>query len=160
MTNRASIAALLHELDERSPSGFAIALHITFTTPRYMFQTYAKRWLDHYNSMGLIRDDPVVRWGMQNVGRTRWVDLEAMDELGVMEQAKNFGLMNGAALAFVIAGSRSIGGFARADRDYDEAEMLDLEDLLTQLHHATFGLSELSASDRRALTDLSIKLTH
>lgn len=160
MTNRASIAALLHELDERSPSGFAIALHIRFTTPRYMFQTYAKRWLDQYNSMGMIRDDPVVRWGMQNTGRIRWVDLEAMDEMGVMERAKDFGLMNGVAIAFVISDSRSIGGFARADRDYNDAEIEELEDLLIQLHHATFGLSELSASDRQALTDLSIKLTH
>jgi LuxR family transcriptional regulator len=147
-------------MDERSPGGFAIALHIKFTTPRYMFQTYAKRWLDHYNSTGMIRDDPVVRWGMQSTGRTRWVDLEAMDQHGVMESAKDFGLMNGAAIAFVVTGSRSIGGFARADRDYSDAEMQELEDLLVQLHLITIDPGLFSEDDEKALTELSIKLTH
>ena len=86
MSNRASIAALLQKLDQRSPAGFAIALHITFSTPRYMFQTYAPRWLDRYNSEGLLLRDPVVQWGMQNVGRVRWSDLEALDSEGVLEE--------------------------------------------------------------------------
>jgi LuxR family transcriptional regulator len=137
MTQKASIAALLHQLDERSPAGFAIALHIRFTTPTYMFQTYAKRWLDHYTASGLVMQDPVVRWGMQNEGRIRWADLEALYGGRVMEEAKDFGLMNGAAIAIVQFGSRSVAGFARADRDYSDAEMVELEDLLRQLHQAT-----------------------
>jgi len=43
MTRTLSVAALLHELDHRSPAGCAIALHIRFTTPTYLFQTYPKR---------------------------------------------------------------------------------------------------------------------
>jgi LuxR family transcriptional regulator len=104
--------------------------------------------------------DPVVRWGMQSVGRVRWVDLEAMDEGGGMDQAKDFGLMNGAAIALVRSGSRSVGGFARADRDYSEEEMADLEDLLARLHHQTLDLGRFSAADQRALTELAVKLTH
>jgi LuxR family transcriptional regulator len=160
MNNRASIATLLHELDRRSPAGFAIALHITFSTPRYMFQTYAQRWLDHYNAAGLLLRDPVVQWGMQSVGRVRWSDLEAMDTHGVFEEARNYGLMNGAAIAIVRSGSRSIGGFARADREYDETEMEELEDLLVRLHGETIHLERLSERDQRALTELSIRLTH
>ncbi len=159
MTRRASIAALLHEIDRLSPAGFAIALHIQFTTPTYMFQTYPRRWLDHYTATGMILHDPVVRWGMQNSGRIRWADLEAMDSDGVMEEARNFGLMNGAAIAFVHQGSRSIGGFARAARDHDEEELEELEELLRALHDATVGTRDLSARDKRALTELSIKLT-
>jgi LuxR family transcriptional regulator, quorum-sensing system regulator SdiA len=159
MSRRAIIAALLHQLDERSPAGFAIALHIQFTTPTYMFQTYPRRWLDHYTASGMVLHDPVVRWGMQNAGRTRWSELEAMDAGGVMEEARNFGLMNGAAVAFVSAGTRSIGGFARADREYYDAEMEELEALLFELHMATLVTNRLSATDQRALTELSIKLT-
>jgi LuxR family transcriptional regulator len=160
MNNKASIAALLHELDQRSPAGFAIALHITFSTPRYMFQTYAPRWLDRYNSGGLLLRDPVVQWGMQNVGRVRWSDLEALDSEGVLEEAKDFGLMNGVAIAVFVSGSRSIGGFARADREYEDAEMQDLEDLLVKLHLATIRMNKLSETDQKALTALSIRLTH
>lgn len=160
MTQRASIAALLHDLDHRSPAGFAIALHIRFTTPTYMFQTYSKRWMHQYSSSGLVVSDPVAHWGLQNVGRIRWSDLEAIDSRGVLERAKDFGLMNGVAIALLISGSRSIAGFARADRDYDEREMEELEDVLAQLHRSTAGLGQLSARDQRALTELSIRLTH
>lgn len=160
MTQRARIAALLQDLDQRSPAGFAIALHIRFTTPTYLFQTYPKRWMDHYSLAGLVVHDPIVHWGFHNAGHIRWSDLAAIDSHGVMEQAKDFGLMNGAAISVLISGSRSIAGFARADRDYDEPEMKALHDALAQLHTATIGLSQLSKSDRHALTELSIKLTH
>jgi LuxR family transcriptional regulator len=160
MTQRASIAALLHEIDRRSPAGFAVAMHIRFTRPTYLFQTYAKRWMDYYSAMGMVVHDPLVHWGLQNVGRIRWSDLEAIDSHGVLEAAKDFGLMNGASIAVLIAGSRSISGFARADREYTDPEMADLEDILAELHLATAGLGDLSESDQSALTELSIKLTH
>ena len=159
MTPRASIAALLQDLDQRSPAGFAIALHVHFTTPTYLFQGYPSRWLEYYSAEGLVVSDPTVHWGLQNLGHIRWVDLEAIDPQGVLEKAKDFGLMNGVAIAVALSGTRSIGSFARADRDYDEEEMRELEALLSELHIATIGRSELSARDRRALTELSIRLT-
>lgn len=160
MTQRASIAALLQELDRRSPAGFAIALHIRFTTSTYLFQTYPKRWMDQYSAAGFVVHDPTVHWGFNNVGHIRWSELEAIDEKGVLERAKDFGIMNGVAVAVVVAGSRSIASFARADREYDEPEMAELERDLVRLHRATAGLDRLSASDQRALTEMSIKLTH
>lgn len=159
MSRRESIAALLLDLDQRSPAGFAIALHIRFTTPTFVFQTYSKRWMEHYSSSGLVLHDPVVRWGLQNLGRTRWADLEAIDSEGVMEQAKDFGLMNGAAISIVIAGSRSIAGLARADRDFNEIEMEELERVLALLHRETTDPGELNERDRDALKELSIRLT-
>ena len=160
MNHRASIAALLHDLDGLSPSGFAIALHITFSAPRYMFQTYAQRWLDRYNAGGLLLRDPVVQWGMQNVGRTRWSDLERLDRGGVLSEARDFGLMNGAAISVYASGTRSIGGFARADRDYEDGELAEMEGLLLNLHAETATLEALTDGDRKALTALSIRLTH
>ena len=160
MNNNASIAALLHEFDRRSPAGFAIALHITFSAPRYMFQTYAQRWLDRYNEGGLLLHDPVVRWGMQNLGRARWSELECMDGEHVFDEARNFGLMNGAAIAVYGAGTRSLGGFARADREYEDAELAEMDELLRALHEETATLRTLDEADRAALTALSIRLTH
>lgn len=160
MTKKASIAALLLELDRGSPAGFAVGLHIRFTTPTYMFQTYSKRWMDHYSSSGLVMHDPVAHWGLQNVGRIRWADLEAIDSRGVLEDAKDFGMMNGVAISLVNSGSRSIAGFARADRDYDDLEIAALEDALARLHRETMRLGDLSAGDQLALTELSIRLTH
>ena len=159
MSSKTSIAALLQDLDRRSPAGLAIALHIRFTRPIYLFQTYPKRWIDHYSSTGMVVYDPLVRWGLQNVGRIRWSDLEDIDVRGVLEQAKDFGLMNGVCLALVESGSRTIAGFARADRDYDEAEVDEIEEGLSLLHAATLGFGQLDDDDKQALTDLSIRLT-
>ena len=94
-------------------------------------------------------------WGISD-----GTDLEAIDGKGVMERAKDFGLMNGVAISVLLSKSRSIAGFARADREYDETEMTELEAGLARLHRTTIGLSQLSESDQRALTELSIKLTH
>lgn len=160
MNRRTQIASLLQDLDLRSPAGFAIALHIRFTAPTYMFQTYAKRWLDTYSSEGLVLHDPVARWGLQNIGRVRWSELEAMDGGGVMERAKDFGLMNGVAIALVLEGSRSIAGFSRADREYDDVEIAEMEDRVADLHRMTGGPDQLSPTDQRALTALSVRLTH
>lgn len=160
MNQRASIATILHELDARSPAGFAIALHIRFTAPTYLFQTYPQRWMDVYSKSGLVLRDPTVRWGLDNVGRVRWSELERIDTAGVLERAKDFGLMGGVAIAVVVGGTRSIASFARADREYDDAEMAALEERLIELHRATTGLAELGESDRKALKELSVRLSH
>lgn len=159
MTRRASIAAVLHELDQKCPAGFAAALHIRFTRPTYLFQTYAQRWNDHYSSTGAHMHDPVVRWGLQNTGRIRWSDLEPYDETGFLEEAKDFGLMNGVGFGVLIGDSRSIVACARADRDFTEAETDELERLVIELHNLTAGPGRLTPADEQALTELSIRLT-
>jgi LuxR family transcriptional regulator len=160
MTQKARIAALLHHLDQRSPAGFAIALHVRFTRPTYLFQTYAKRWMDHYSATGMVMNDPVVRWGLQNTGHALWSELSHIDTVGVFEQAKDFGIMNGVAISIVRGESRSIGGFSRADRDFEAEEIDELEEGLSRLHAATIGLGDLSEKDQRALVELSVRLTH
>jgi LuxR family transcriptional regulator, quorum-sensing system regulator SdiA len=157
---RASVAALLHDLDRRSPAGCAIGLHISFTTPRYMFQSYPKRWMDQYAGLGLLLQDPTIRWGMSNVGWIMWRDLEQIDSHGVLERAKDHGIMNGVTIALLIDGSRSIASFARSDRDYEPSEIADLESIFEELHRATSNLEALTDDDRSALKELSVRLTH
>lgn len=159
-TRRASVAALLHNLDRRSPAGCAIGLHIRFTTPRYMFQSYPKRWMDQYSSSGLMVKDPTVRWGMSNVGWVRWGDLEGIDSHGVLDRAKDYGIMNGVTIALLIEGSRSIASFARSDRDHEAHEIEELGQDFEALHRTTANLNALSEGDQLALKDLSVRLTH
>ena len=90
---------------------------------------------------GLLLNDPVVRWGFQNNGYARWSDLEAIDTDGVLEHAKDFGLMNGVAISVVSSKSRSIAGFARADRDYTDDEIEALTETLGRLHRETQDLT-------------------
>ena len=157
---RASVAALLHDLDRRSPAGCAIGLHVRFTTPRFMFQSYPKRWMDQYSGSGLLVLDPTVHWGMNNVGWVRWQDLEPIDTHGVLERAKDYGLMNGVTIALLSDGSRSIASFARSDRDYEMSEISELELAFGELHKTTAGVETLTDGDRLAFKDLSVRLTH
>jgi LuxR family transcriptional regulator len=159
-SERTGLAALLHELDRRSPAGCAIGLHVRFSAPLYMFQSYTKRWMEHYSSRGLALHDPTIRWGMSNLGFIRWRDLEAMDTHGVLEEAKDFGIICGVTMAVLIGESRSIASFARSDRDYEDEEIEELRQILEALHRATLDVETLTEADRAALKDLSIRLTH
>lgn len=158
--NLAIVAALLHDLDRRSPAGCAIGLHIRFTSTRYMFLSYPKRWMDQYSALGLLVLDPTVHWGMNNTGWVRWRDLEKIDSHGVLERAKDYGIMNGVTISMLGHGSRSIASFARSDRDYEDSEVADLERILADLHEETACTETLSNDDLLALKDLSIRLTH
>jgi len=154
------VAALLEDLDHRSPAGFAIALHVRFTRPTFLFQSYPRRWMDHYAAAGLVLRDPTVNWGFHNVGHVRWSDLERIDTGSVLDQARNFGIMYGVAVAIVRNASRSIASFSRSDEEYEGEAMIELESLLAELHDATGPSEDLTPDDHDALNALSVKLTH
>lgn len=160
MDKKLSVASLLAGMDANCPSGFAIALHIEFTSPTFLFQTYPKQWIDIYTKRGLVLNDPTVRWGFENTGTIRWRNLVDQDDANVMQMAHEFGLNYGFTAALVSEGSRTVASFARSDRDYLDAEINELRDQLRTLHNETQGLDALSESDLQALRKMSIRLTH
>ena len=160
MNKKLSVARLLADMDTSSPAGFAIALHIKFSSPTFLFQTYPKRWIDIYTVRGLVLKDPTVRWGFDNTGTIRWRDLTSEDSGGVLRMAKDFGLTHGFTSALVRQGSRTVASFARTDRDFLDAEISELVASLSALHDETLELEELSQADQKALRKMSIRLTH
>ncbi len=152
------ISALLSKLHAASPAGFAIALHVRYTAPRYLFQSYAKDWLDTYSREGLVLHDPVVRWGFGNDGTIRWSGLD--DPGGMLKRAAAFGLRYGAVIAFVRNGSRSMAGFARPDREMTDDEIAGMKDALETLHDLTGQVETLSPAVHMTLKQMSIYLTH
>lgn len=160
MSSQKKISTLLERLHHASPAGFAIALHVKFTAPRYLFQSYAKDWLDMYSRNGLVLHDPVVRWGFSNTGTIRWSELDRETGGAVLDQAAEHGLRFGAVVAMVRNGTRSMGGFARSDREPTDAEIVDLSADLTELHDLTLTVERLSPSVHETLKQMSIYLTH
>lgn len=154
------ISTLLARLHRASPAGFAIALHVHFTAPKYLFQSYAKDWLDTYSREGLVLTDPTVRWGFTNIGTIRWSELAADDHHGVFAQAASHGLRYGACVAKVERGSRSMASFSRSDRDLTDAEIEGLRADLGALHDLTESVEALSPSVHMTLKQMSIYLTH
>ncbi len=152
------ISEILGELNKQAPVGYALGLHIEYTTPRFMFQTYPKAWLDHYSSNGLIMSDPMVVWGFENSGSFRWSDLE--DPAGVFTQAADFGMPYGVVIAAASDDIRSICGFANADREFTDAEIAKLEADVTRLHEFTATHARLSPEIVEQLKRMSIMVTH
>lgn len=151
---------ILTRLRARSPGGFAIALHIQFTTPRYLFQAYDRDWIDTYSSEGMVMRDPTVRWAFANTGAIRWSALAAEDTFGVLTRAADFGLRYGGTFALDDGGSRSMASFARSDRELSDIDMAGLAADLRLLHLDTLGTMVMSPEMHDALRQLSIYLTH
>lgn len=154
------IADVLGKLQASAPSGFAMALHVRFTTPTYLFQTYPEAWSDHYNQAGLLMQDPTVAWAFENTGTIRWCDLVAADASGVLKAAAEHGLAYGFTLSQDRDGSRSLSSFSRSDRDFSEAEVALIVTLADELHDLTADGRSLSPKMRDNLRQMSIRFTH
>ena len=160
MQNRTTIAHLIGQLSEESPAGFAVALHITYATPAFLFQSYPPSWLEEYTARGLHLQDPNVAWGFTNTGSIRWSELEAQDPGGVIDRARAHGMTYGVAWSVERDGTRTIAGLSRADREFTDEEIERLSQILIQLHDETGGGRGLTEEDREALKGMSIRLTH
>ena len=143
-----------------TPGGFAIGLHISFTGPTFLFQTFPQEWVDYYADQGLQLRDPAVHWGFANTGAVRWRDLADNDPADVIGKARAHGLTYGMTLSVFDKQSRTVGGFAHPDREYLDAEIKELQRCLLALHRATIGLAILSKDDMAALTSMSVRLSH
>jgi len=137
MDKEASKGLLLEQLNESCPSGYAAAMHIKFTAPRYLFQAYRQDWIDYYSRHALVLHDPTVHWGFENTGSVRWSELVALDSAGVMAKAAEYGLAYGFTAALDRHGSRSVASFARADREYNDAEIREITAIFGILHDET-----------------------
>ena len=156
------IVAILEELKPRAPAGFAIGLHVRFTSVRFMFQTYPKSWVDDYTANGYAMRDPTVLWGLEHTGRIDWRNLDPgdEDEALVMRLAAEAGLAHGLTVALDRSGSRTIASFAHDRRPFTEEEAAEIETHLERLHDDTLETRSLSTRTSAMLRRMSIAFTH
>ena len=157
-TSQLDLSVVLGEFKDRSASGCAMGLHIEFTTPAYFFQSYPRPWLEHYSKAGLLMSDPTVAWCFQNTGVCRWSDMD--DPAGVLEQAAEYGMRYGIVYATTNGGSHSMSGFARPDREFNDAEVAELVTRFEAMHITTQDQSALDPATVAQLKKMSILVTH
>jgi LuxR family transcriptional regulator len=160
MQGEEHIKAALNGLKSAARAGYAIALHVHFTTPKFLFQAYPADWTTYYTTNGLVMQDPTVRWGFENTGRIHWSELVPLDHAGVLARAAAHGMAYGFTIAADIAGSRSIASFARSDREFKGAEMDAIEAVLADLHRDTSQIERLAPETCEALRKMSVEVTH
>ncbi len=134
-----------------APAGYAVGLHIRFTSPLFAMWTYHQAWLDHYSEMGWAVQDPVVLWGLTSTGRVRWSDRALADPVGVFSAAASFGLVYGASVALGPNNSRSIASLSRGDREYTDPEIASFAAVVEHLHAITEKPANLTKAQIEAL---------
>ncbi len=141
----------LAKLADMSPKGYALGLHIRFASAHLMIQTYDPRWTEIYTEKGYMLADPMVFWGFGTEGAIRWSALNLPDPHNILGQAASFGLKYGVAVSFGPTSSRTIGGFARGDREYTDAEIAQIQDVVQDLHVKSTPPEQLTSAQRMAL---------
>ena len=152
------ISEALGELNKLAPTGYALGIHIEYTKPKFMFQTYPKAWLDYYSRNGLIMSDPMVAWAFQELGSMRWSQLD--DPNGVFAKAAEYGMTFGVVISAESDDSRTICGFANAGRDFTDEEIAQIEALVLSIHQNTSDTAQLDADTVDQLKKMSIMVTH
>lgn len=150
-TGLKSIDSGLSRLNTLAPKGYALGLHIRFASAHMMVQTYDRGWIDQYTRKGYMLCDPIVSWGFSTNGAERWSTLSMPDPHRILEQGTEFGLNYGVAISFGPVSSRSIGGFAREDREFTDVEISQIEDTVRLLHKASTPPTDLTNAQRHAL---------
>ena len=152
----AELSAQLESLKGFGPAGYALALHVRFTTPTLLFQTYPVDWIAEYSQKGMVMQDPTVHWGFENTGAIRWTDLADRDEAGVLKAAAGHGLNHGVTVAVDLNDSQSLASFARPDREYSDAELEEAVARVEAIHKLTASVTDLTEATRTTLRDLSV----
>jgi LuxR family transcriptional regulator len=159
MLREAKIDNALRQLRGLSPRGFAIALHVKFTSPRYLFQAYDKEWLDLYSREGLVLSDPTIPWAFSNIGTIRWSELAPLDSAGLFARAASHGLTYGVTVGVRGGASHSMASFCRPDREYTADEAGQVEAAVQLMHDMTLNASIQTPALHNTLRQLSIFLT-
>ncbi len=160
MSPQADIGDSLATLKALAPAGYAIALHVRFTTPTFLFQTYPQKWIEFYSKNGLVMQDPTVHWGFENTGIKPWEELVEDDPAGVIPTAAEYGMKYGFTLAMEEENSRSIASFARSDDPFTPEDIDRVVAAARVLHAGTAAAETLLPETRERLRTLSILFTH
>ena len=138
--------------------GYHIALRVEFAFPAFERNTFPDDWVKRYTQQGFMLDDPVTRWVYEHSGAIRWSELEYPDPRHIMQSARDFGLLFGAAISVGAEGREGIRSYvrlARSDREFSEAELSSLHDVLASLHELTIRPCRLTEAELETLQYLA-----
>ena len=147
------VAALLGRLRRVCDTGFALAVHIRYTRPALLYQTYDREWVDHYSAKGYMLSDPTVHWGLSNVGAMDWNQLVGQDPEGIIQAAYDHGLANGWTYATGPTTSRSLGSMTKRT-PFTADQRRDICQIIDDIHAETDGFESFPPEVQDALRNL------
>ena len=122
-------------LADLAPAGFFLGLHVRFIFPTVRVNTLPKSWIERHTRKPFFLDDPASRWSLENDGAIRWSALADHDPLKSAALLPEPDLPYGGVVAYHAADDqRSYGLFFRGDREYLDAELALLFELVAEHH--------------------------
>lgn len=128
-----------------------MGLHIRFASAHIMVQTYDPVWIEQYTSRGYMLCDPLISWGFSQTGTCRWSEIDIPDPHNVFGQAAEYDLRFGVGVSHGPTSSRTIGGFARNDREFTDDEIVRIRETVILLHEESEPPDNLTSAQRHAL---------
>lgn len=150
----------IQKLDQLSPVGFGLGLHIRFASPLISLYTWPETWQDHYTNNVYILRDPMIAWAFAKKGACRWSECPIPDPFNVIGEAGEFGLTYGATISCGPLSSRTIVGVARDDREFNDDELAEIEKITIFLHEKTEPPKSLTKAQKDALVLVSEGYRH
>lgn len=151
MFEKSGVEAQLAKLGAIATSGYALGLHIRFASALFLYRTYPPEWIEVYTRKGYMLCDPLVTWGFSEAGTRRWSEIPVPDPHDIWGQAAAHGLKYGVATSLGPHSLRSIGGFARPDREFTDCEAQFIAETVRLLHVETSPPDGLTDAEIAAL---------
>jgi len=122
--------------------------------------TYIESWSLHYSRNKFILADPTAVWALLNTGTCRWSEIDQPDPLGVLGEAAKYGYRYGVTCSTGPLESRTLGNYAREDRDFTDAEIEAIFDLVQRIHAAVERLPGPKSHQQEVLQLLEAGMTY
>jgi LuxR family transcriptional regulator, quorum-sensing system regulator SdiA len=148
------LQAMRNQIDQISPAGFYVAIRVGFSFPEDELNTLPDNWVEFYTTHGLVVHDPAMKWVYANTGAVRFSEITLPDPHQVRERAVVYGLNHGAAVSMTTPadrGRRSYGLFFRDDRNFEPADLIELQSIVARLHSGNDTEAVLTAAEIEAL---------
>lgn len=137
-----------------APAGYYVACGLGFDVPKEEYNHYPAKWTNLYTERGYMSSDPVIRWAYENTGICRWSELDIDGTNDILRKADEHGLSYGIVVSYrgVDAdGEKTIGTFARGDREFHDSEIEVLFEKLISLHNHDTLPSKLTDAELEVL---------
>lgn len=150
----APLQEIKERIDKIADAGFYLALRVGFSFPEEELNALPANWVEFYTAHGLVVHDPALKWAYGNCGALRMSEIALPDPQQILARAKVFGLRHGAVVSVVTPadrGRRSYGLFYRAQQEFSDADLAEVQEMLRALHLGGASEPGLTAAEVEAL---------